>query len=172
MISSTFLSLDNTDSCINKGKAIPTIRLNGTSDIRYEKFKVKDGKTIFELHPNVQFYDYTKNYLRFDNILPKNYHLTFSRSETNNDKAMELLSKGHNVAMVFDKVPKTFMGYKVINGDKDDLRFKDKKNIIVGLRYKKMTGKGANNSEGVNSGFVIQTETKSLPKKVKLKMAA
>jgi len=162
----------------HKGNAIVTIRLNGTSDIRYEKFKVRDNKTIFELHPNVQFYDYTKNYLRFDNPLPKNYHLTFSLSETNNDKAMELLSKGHNVAMVFDKVPSTYLGYKVINGDKDDLRFKDKKGVIVGLRYKKMTGKGANNAEGLESGFVIRTQPKSLPKglkmpkKAKLQLAA
>ena len=153
---------------LNKDKAIVTIRLNGTSDIRYEKFKVRDNKTIFELHPNVQFYDYTKNYLRFDTPLPKNYHLTFSLSETNEIKAMELLGKGHNVAMVFDKVPNKFRGYKVVNGDKDDLRFKDKKNVIVGLRYKKMTGKGANNAEGLESGFVIRTQPISLPKGPKM----
>jgi len=152
----------------HEGKEIVTIRLNGTSDIRYEKFKVRDNKTIFELHPNVQFYDYTKNYLRFDSPLPKNYHLTFSRSETNGDKAMEILSKGHNVAMVFDKVPSEYKGYKVINGDKDDLRFKDDKNVIVGLKYKKMTGKGANNAEGLESGFVIRTQAESLPSKLKM----
>lgn len=162
----------------HKGKENVTIRLNGTSDIRFEKFKVRDNKNLFELHPKVKFYDYTKNYLRFDTPMPKNYHLTFSRSETNNDKAMEMLSRGFNVAMVFDKVPKTYMGYKVINGDKDDLRFKDKKNVIVGLRYKKMTGLGANNAEGLISGFVINTQAKSLPnslkmpKKAKLQLAA
>lgn len=141
----------------HKGKANVTIRLNGTSDLPYENFRIFDGKNIFELFPKVKFYDYTKNYLRFDKPLPKNYHLTFSRSETNHEKAMEILARGFNVAFVFDQLPATFEGYKVINGDKDDLRFKDKKNVIVGLRYKKMTGKGANNSLAFTSGFAIQT---------------
>lgn len=137
-------------------KEIITIRLNGTSDISFETFKVRDGKSLIELYPNIQFYDYTKNYLRFDKVLPKNYHLTFSRSETNHTKAMELLNRGFNVAMVFDTVPTKFEGYKVVNGDESDLRFKDAKNVIVGLKYKKMTGKGADNSKGLASGFVIE----------------
>jgi hypothetical protein len=141
----------------NKDKAIVTIRLNGTSDIPYEKFKIFEGKNIFEIYPEIQFYDYTKNYLRFDKVLPSNYHLTFSRSETNHIKAIELLNKGFNVAMVFDKLPTTYEGFEVINGDDNDLRFLDKKNVIVGLKYKKMTGKGADNSLGLASGFVINT---------------
>lgn len=141
----------------NKDKAIVTIRLNGTSDIRWEKFKVRDNKTIFELYPDIQFYDYTKNHLRFDSELPSNYHLTFSRSESNHDKAISLLERGFNVAMVFDKLIDSFEGFKVINGDESDLRFLDEKGVIVGLRYKKMTGKGADNSKGVESGFVIKT---------------
>jgi len=64
----------------HEGKAIVTIRLNGTSDLSFETFKVRDGKTLFELYPETQFYDYTKNYLRFNRELPANYHLTFSRS--------------------------------------------------------------------------------------------
>ena len=149
----------------NKGKAIVTIRLNGTSDIPYENLRVFEGnKNIFEMFPKVKFYDYTKNYLRFDKPLPKNYTLTFSRSETNHDKAMEILARGFNVAMVMTKLVKKLEGYKVINGDKDDLRFKDPKNVIVGLKYKKMTGLGANNKLGVESGFVIDTEKISLKK--------
>jgi len=143
----------------NKDKAIPTIRLNGTSDLPYENFRIfEGGKNIFEVFPQIQFYDYTKNYLRFDRELPKNYHLTFSRSETNNNKAMEILRKGFNVAMVFNTLPKTYMGYEVINGDIDDLRFLDKKGVIVGLKYKKMTGKGADNTKGNSSGFVIDVK--------------
>lgn len=56
---------------------------------------------------------------------------------------------GGNVAMVFDKVPKTFKGYKVIDGDESDLRFLDEKNVIVGLKAK---GKGKKDT----SGFVIK----------------
>jgi hypothetical protein len=70
------------------------IRLNGTSDISFEKQITSNGKTIFDTFKNIQFYDYTKNYKRFDKKLPDNYHLTFSLSETNFDKAIELLGRG------------------------------------------------------------------------------
>ena len=143
----------------HEGEAIITFRLNGTSDIAYENFKVFEGKNIFEIFPNVQFYDYTKNHLRFDKVLPSNYHLTFSRSETNEGKAMELLKRGFNVAMVFTKLPETYKGYKVINADENDLRFLDEKNVICGLKYKKITGKGGaeKNIKAITSGFVINT---------------
>ena len=111
---------------------------------------------IFEIFPEIQFYDYTKNYTRFDKVLPSNYHLTFSRSEINHEKSLAILKRGYNVAMVFDKLPKTYEGYEVVNGDKDDLRFLDKKNTIIGLKYKKMTSKGADNSKAIKSGFVIE----------------
>lgn len=134
------------------------IRLNGTSDISFEKQKASNGKTIFDTFPNVQFYDYTKNYTRFAKQLPSNYHLTFSRSESNHEIAMELLKAGNNVAMVFTKLPDTYLGYKVINGDDNDLRFLDDKNVIVGLKYKKITGKGGSekNKESLTSGFVLE----------------
>lgn len=118
------------------------IRLNGTSDISFEKQITSNGKTIFDTFKNIQFYDYTKNYKRFDKKLPDNYHLTFSLSETNFDKAIELLGRGVNVAMVMDKLVDNLFGYPVINGDETDLRFTDPKNVIVGLKYKKVTGKG------------------------------
>lgn len=143
----------------HKDKVILTFRLNGTSDLPYEKYKVfEGGKNIFEVFENVQFYDYTKNYTRFNKPLPKNYHLTFSRSESNDSIAMDLLSKGFNVAMVFDKLVNTYKGYKVIDGDISDLRHLDEKNVIVGLKYKRMTKKGANNNLAFDSGFAIRTE--------------
>jgi hypothetical protein len=133
------------------------IRLNGTSDISFEKQITSNGKTIFDTYPNVQFYDYTKNYTRFNKVLPSNYHLTFSRSETNEDIAMELLSKGINISMVFEKVPETYKGYTVVDGDEDDLTFLKPSGVIVGLKYKKNTGKGGGekNKEALQSGFVI-----------------
>jgi hypothetical protein len=144
----------------HKDKAIVTFRLNGTSDIPWEKFKIRDGKNIFELYPDNQFYDYTKNPIRFYNELPTNYHLTFSRSETNHEIAMDILAMGNNVAMVFEKkLPESYGGYRVINGDNDDLRFLDDKNVIVGLRYKINTGKGGEiaNLFARTSGFVVAT---------------
>lgn len=140
----------------HKDKAIVTIRLNGTSDIRFEKIKVQDNKNIFELFPDIQFYDYTKNPKRFGE-LPLNYHLTFSRSETNDKDAMKLLKQGYNVAMVFNKVPTEYNGYKVIVGDDTDLRFLDEQNVIVGLKYKFITGKGGKiaNEGAFTSNFAI-----------------
>ncbi len=165
--------LDNEITVIkNKAKHqttenIPTIRLNGTSDIPWEKFKIRDNKNIFELHPTIQFYDYTKNHFRFKKELPKNYHLTFSLSETNKPIAMDLLSKGYNVAMVFgvknvNELPTEYLGYKVINGDESDLRFLDESNVIVGLKYKLMTGKGTSgkNKENIDSNdFIINVDS-------------
>ena len=144
-----------------------TIRLNGTSDISWETFKVKDGKTIFELFPNVQFYDYTKNPNRFKASLPSNYYLIFSRSETNDAKAMELLKKKINVAMVFDVVPESYMGFKVINGDENDLRFLDDKGVIVGLRYKQVNTKGFDNDAAFKNGFAIRTNQEVVKSKIK-----
>jgi hypothetical protein len=144
------------------------IRLNGTTDISYEKQITSNGKTIFDTFKNIQFYDYTKNYTRFKKVLPSNYHLTFSRSEINQEIAMDLLSKGNNVAMVFDKLPETYLGYKVVNGDENDLRFLDEKNVIVGLKYKKNTGKGGaeKNKEAMLDGFVIVTQVNVDKKKL------
>ena len=103
---------------------------------------------IAEQNPTVQFYDYTKIAKTFEKKLPKNYHLTFSRSETNEKDAIALLKQKHNVAMVFKELPKTYKGFKVINGDENDLRFLDKKGVIVGL-----TAKGKAKKD--TSGFVI-----------------
>ena len=144
---------------LNKDKFKVVFRLNGTSDIRFEKFKVFENNTknIFEMFPDVTFYDYTKNHIRFTKELPSNYSLTFSRSETNDIKAFELLKKGFNVAMVFTKTPKQYKGFEVVNGDETDLRYLDKSNVIVGLKYKNLTGRGADNTKGLKSGFVIDT---------------
>jgi len=126
------------------------IRLNGTSDLAYEKLKISSlGKTLFELFPDVQFYDYTKNYNRFKNALPSNYHLTFSRSESNERKVLDILKAGFNAAVVFKTLPDTWNGYKVIIGDDTDLRFLDEKNVVVGL-----TAKGSGKKD--KSGFVVQ----------------
>ena len=57
-------------------KNTPTFRLNAYSDIKWESVKVSKfgNNTIFELFPDVQFYDYTKIPNR---ITPFNYSLTY-----------------------------------------------------------------------------------------------
>jgi len=148
----------NAEKLANKNGVKLCIRLNGTSDVPFEKFKVENGKTLMELFPNVQFYDYTKNPFRFNKVLPENYQLTFSRSETNDEAVDKVLASGGNVAVVFDELPETYKGYKVINGDFSDLRFEDEKNVIVGLKYKKLTSKGSDNQEVFKSGFGVRKE--------------
>ena len=135
------------NKCAKLGK-LAAIRLNGTSDLPWENIK-HNGKTILEYFPQVQFYDYTKNPNRFKN-LPNNYHLTFSHSEnTTNQQAKTILENGNNIAVVFRKsLPKTFKGFKVINGDNHDLRFVDGSGFIVGL-----TAKGKAKKD--TTGFVI-----------------
>lgn len=139
---------------------IPVVRLNGTSDIPFEKYKIQDNKNIFELFPNTIFYDYTKNPNRFKKDLPKNYTLIFSRSETNENECFKLLKKGFRVAMVFDKLVNEYKGYKVINGDENDLRFLDSPEQIIGLKYKMLTYKNVNNKEIMKNDFVIKADMK------------
>ena len=142
-----------------KRKLKPAIRLNGTSDIPWENIKIQDPEktwspliNIFQRFSNVQFYDYTKSKRRaLSKTLPKNYDLTFSRSEiTPDEDFFPILKGGKNIAVVFkDSIPERFMNYPVINGDNTDLRFLDPKGFIIGLSAK---GKAKKDK----SGFVIQ----------------
>ena len=126
-----------------------SIRLNGTSDLPWE------SKGIMQEASSVTFYDYTKDPIRMSAYLagrfPSNYSLTFSRSENNEAKCLDVLAKGGNVAVVFrtKELPSTWQGYKVVNGDKNDLRFLDPKGVVIGLYAK---GKKARND---TSGFVV-----------------
>jgi len=124
----------------------PCIRLNGTSDIPWKRVRV-DGKNVFELFPDVQFYDYTKILERKVTALP-NYHLTFSRAENNDSDVERAIAAGMNVAVVFREVPETYQGLPVISGDEDDLRFLDPAGVIVGLKAKGRAKKDT-------SGFVV-----------------
>lgn len=113
----------------------PVFRLNGTSDLSWEKYEVEDGKNIFEMFPQVQFYDYTKVLGRKVSDIP-NYHLTFSAADGNDADVAGAIAQGMNVAMVFDKLPQEYMGRPVINADDTDLRFLDPKGVICGLKAK------------------------------------
>ena len=109
------------------------VRLNGTSDLSWEKFKLLDGQSLQELHPDVQFYDYTKILNRL-NALPSNYHMTFSYSGTNQEECIQAADLGFNVATVFrGSLPRQWLGMPVINGDDHDLRFQDPAGVVVGL---------------------------------------
>lgn len=124
---------------------IPCIRLNGTSDLKWETIPVGGHENIFQMFPDVQFYDYTKVPNR-DLGIP-NYHLTFSVAESNEADAEAELQRGMNLAVVFDRVPSEYLGVPVVDGDESDLRFLDAKGVVVGLKAK-------GEALGDTSGFV------------------
>ncbi|NBO39861.1 hypothetical protein EBU99_14955, partial [bacterium] len=123
------------------------VRLNVLSDLPWHKL------IDMARFPSIQFYDYTPNMERMMQFLrgelPKNYHLTFSRKEDNQHRVHAVIAAGGNVAVAFNKLPDTYLGKPVIDGDKSDLRFLDAKGVIVGLKAK---GKGKKDT----SGFVVQ----------------
>ena len=133
---------------IRKGLT-PTVRPNGTSDIRFERYGVPQS------FPELTFYDYTKLHNRKG--VPANYSLTWSysgASKAYSDRLAGVIKSGMNAAAVFrDGIPATFEGVPTIDGDLHDLRFLDPKGVIVGLRPK---GKAVYDQ----SGFVIDATEK------------
>lgn len=127
----------------------PAVRLNLTSDLSWE------DSGIMGVFPEIQFYDYTKVLTRMakflDGGLPPNYHLTFSRSESNERACDSVAAKGGNIAAVFScaGLPPTYKGVPVVSGDAHDLRFLDPSPCYVGLVAKGRAKKD-------KSGFVIQ----------------
>jgi hypothetical protein len=122
----------------------PVFRLNGTSDLSWEKYWVPVyDMTLFELFPQVQFYDYTKILGRKTSAFP-NYHLTFSKADGNDSDVAEALLQGMSVVAVYDAIPEG-----VPSADETDLRFLDPKGIMLGLKAKGRAKKDY-------SGFVIR----------------
>jgi len=133
---------------------IPCVRLNGTSDLPWERLRLNDGRTVLETFPDVTFYDYTKHPDRAvanaEGKHPSNYHLTFSLSEANGLDCASVLEHGGNVAAVFKICgcsPKgqckhhiadgmRYFGRPVLSGDGDDLRFLDPRGVVIGLKAK------------------------------------
>jgi len=133
-----------------KGEKV-AFRLNGTSDLDFiymlKKYASLDIETIKE---NAVFYDYTKILGKVKKYIKHpNYKLTFSRAEDNETETMEALKLGANVSAVFaDRLPKTYKGFKVVDGDKSDDIMISSKNVILGLKAKGEAKKD-------KSGFVI-----------------
>lgn len=129
---------------------IPSVRLNGSSDICWEK----KFPMLFKLFPDVIFYDYTKISKRVMAKLPDNYKLTFSQHESNKPMSRKLLNSGYNVAIVFSNLEEAVKeGYKnwpVYDGDITDFRPYDKSGVI-GLSVKAHVKD--------STGFIIKNET-------------
>jgi hypothetical protein len=154
------------------------VRLNTLSDIH-----PKVWKPLFDAHPDVSFYDYTK--LDTDSVAP-NHHLTYSStgiSQNKGDNGLEesvhnphqnwrtmrrRLEQGHNVAMAFSHhkfVPnelhdeETGNKYTVVDGNTHDFRTLDKqpkgsKGVIVGLKNS-AANTSENKAANQSNGFLV-----------------
>ena len=154
-----------------KKNARPVARLNGTSDVPWERIRYSlpqehyyglAARSIIEREPGVIFYDYTKSKERARTAslanggFPFNYSLTLSRSEDFlPGETGDITNSGVNVAVVFDtpknaELPKTFEGVRVIDGRKSDWRFSDPRGVVVGLSA---LGKARHD----DTGFVVRS---------------
>ena len=132
----------------------PLVRLNGTSDVRWESIPVTIGDTthpnIMAAFPDIQFYDYTKLAGR---TVPANYDITFSYSGVKEyqQQVAKAIEQGLRIAVVFrhrDKIPTTFNGMNVVDGDDTDIRHLDPQGVVVALY-----AKGAARKD--TTGFVV-----------------
>jgi hypothetical protein len=142
-------------------KLTPTIRLNGTSDIQWERVLLEDGRTFFEHFPDVQFYDYTKIAKRlYDETRPENYYLCLSGSAADwryKARCLQAEKDGKSVVWVVrDEAAKQQWLHSsaltglimTVDGDEHDLRFLDPPGARVVLRAKGSAKKETN-------GFVL-----------------
>lgn len=122
---------------------IPVFRLNGTSDLSWEKYDMIPGQNVFECFPQIQFYDYTKVLGRKTAGI-ENYHLTFSKADGNDSDVAQALLQGMSVVAVYDQIPNG-----VPSADLTDLRFLDPRGVMLGLKAKGRAKKDT-------TGFVIR----------------
>ena len=140
------------DKKANKNTNQTLIRLNGTSDLDFIFLLKKYANFDISNYNNLHFYDYTKilgKVKKYSNS--KNYTLTFSRAEDNEQDIFQAVKYGANVSAVFKgTLPQTYKGIPVIDGDKTDNEMLKYKGYILGLKAK---GKARTDK----SGFVINT---------------
>jgi len=127
------------------------VRLNGTSDVRWE-LKIWEHMVYMHLWYDVYFYDYTKIANR---LVPDSevYDLTFSYSgvEKYQKYVDTARAMGMRMAVVFryrTQIPKSFLGMDVVDGDDSDLRFLEPHGVVSALYAK---GKAVHDT----SGFVV-----------------
>lgn len=146
------------------------VRLNVLSDIH-----PKVWESLIKAHPDVTFYDYTKNATK---PIAPNHHLTYSSTGISTDQVhnphqnwkrmRDMLDKGYNVAMAFShksELPhevhdeETGKIYKVVDGDEHDFRPLDQApegydGYIIGLKNKAATTTEKNATAKSNGFFV------------------
>lgn len=141
-----------------------SVRLNCMSDLSPLAFHYNsNSQNILEMYPDVQFYDYSKNFNRYKLCEKyKNYDITFSYDGENWDKCVDVLERGYNVAVVFEApvVPVAWRGYPVINAVESDLRYLDEKGgKICWLLFHRPAGQYKNGRyERPDTPFVVRED--------------
>lgn len=127
----------------DKHGLILAIRLNGTSDVLFER-EIIDGRTLFDFFPRAVWFDYTRTPSAHRRV-PAAWHLTFSLADDPLSYAIDHLMAGRSVAAVVplaekEAAPDWFalggIEVQVIDGETDDLRFLDPSPSLVLLKPK------------------------------------
>jgi hypothetical protein len=115
----------------------PALRLNGTSDIDWER----DYPEVvgYAVALGITLYDYTKRPVSPGGPVHHTYSVDVSPARVR--RAIAYLQAGGNAAVVFatpkgQALPATWLGYPVIDGDESDARFLDPSGVVVGLHAK------------------------------------
>lgn len=138
--------------CISNNKT-GFIRLNTISDYPFYK------TGLMERYPDLIFVDYTKIAKRLFDQLPENYYLIFSfsgRLQYSNQVKLALKTD-YPISVVFKcDFPETFLGRKVIDGDKSDLNNVLQYNKIIGLKFKEINKEDYELYK--NNGFIVHED--------------
>lgn len=136
---------------------VPAVRIDGSSDIGL-------GAELAAVYGmSVRFYDYTKSAERAFASLGTAWHVTLSSTGSNDAQCRAYLAAGGTVARVFaadpkrkglEGMPRSWLGFAVIDGDASDVRFLDAPGSVVGLRFKRASKRVKNLESAVKSGFV------------------
>ena len=157
--------LDSLVRIAKRDGLIPLVRLNGTSDIVYERKLLE----IFADYPSVQFYDYTKSGSRLGKS-PSNYDLTFSYSAklSYQGEVIKAINNGSRIAIVFKNQNQVNHAindkqglyihnkwFPLVSGDDSDVRHLDDNGVAVALYFK---GSKKLLKLGLESKFVIDID--------------
>ncbi len=168
---------DQVVSIVSKTERAHLWRGNAGSDIDIRPaVKLANAALSARGLPRQLFYDYTKEpeYLQGR---AGNHYLCFSRSEQNEEQALELLQAGEIVAVVFhqlgdfakhaayrQRLPESWHGFAVHNGDASDIRIpglfdpprpSDGRGYVIGLRLK---GSYRQREAAIRTGFSVEVK--------------
>jgi hypothetical protein len=135
------------------------VRLNGTSDVIWRAVRGPYGETLFELFPDVVFYDYAKLPFEMESFMrkmdeegkpfPKNYHMTFSYGGKWSKTHDKVLEGGHNVTVPFGPGKTASLDYMKFPKDME-LLLKGERDGRPRILFPSGVGKGKDRKEYIS----------------------